>query len=253
MIKADWHEFVSRFGLAAPNTVYNPCPTCFTPRESLFDWSSWTPWCGSNFPLKTAADYERSCRRCEIVRDLTQAQYLAVRALLWYDKREHGNKGRCLRRDCPEANLLRHDRLEPSIYLRDICLFDEVSSFPVRVIFLVKCECWVREQEVSFIRRRAWCVCTLSRFGLVAQCILGYIARYRCNDRGPIGFSQCVRCPCDNSRPDAAAYFESTGFFAQSLVCSAALVGSRPHRSSSGASQILVINIACLQAEGGRG
>ena len=29
--------------LAAPNTVYNPCPSCFTPSESLYDWTSWTP------------------------------------------------------------------------------------------------------------------------------------------------------------------------------------------------------------------
>ena len=152
LVNADWKEFVSTFGLPAHNSLYSPCPTCSVPQELLYDRSSFTPLCADAHPLKTLATYILACQKCELHRVLDRGAYEAVRAKLWYDKRDSGSRGRALRSDVPEANLLKNDRLEPTEFMPDIADFDLIDSFPAPVVF------W-RPSSESTTRRRCPLVC----------------------------------------------------------------------------------------------
>ena len=88
-----------------------------------------------NHMLKDWELYDGACRRRELWRDLDAETYQQVRAVLWYDKRKDGSKGRALQYPVPAANLLRGDRLEPWAGLPDTDLFDMVAVFPIRVLF----------------------------------------------------------------------------------------------------------------------
>ena len=85
-------------------------------------------------------DLEHACRACEIhIRILNAAEHQQVKALLIYDKKKKGSKGRSLRANLalPGRHLLEiGDRLEPSKSLVDVGRgFDIVSIFPLMVVF----------------------------------------------------------------------------------------------------------------------
>ena len=75
---------------------------------------------------KTDADYDAACRACEIDVVLDHGTFLRVRALLEYDKRSDGARGRALTMDVG-PHLLKGDRLEPTAALPDVSLFDTLT------------------------------------------------------------------------------------------------------------------------------
>eukprot|EP00974_Lingulodinium_polyedra_P079769 7723646-Lingulodinium_polyedra.AAC.1 len=56
-----------------------------------------------------------------------------IKALLRYDKRRAGARGRCLMQDIPSLGVEAGDRLEPQLGLVDISQFEELSV-PCEVI-----------------------------------------------------------------------------------------------------------------------
>ena len=87
------------------------------------------------FQLTTMDDYEAACARCEIVLHLTQNYHAQIMAAGFkYDKTD-ASRGRALLVGVPRFGLLRGDRLEPSPELPDVDKFEQLSEFPVRVVF----------------------------------------------------------------------------------------------------------------------
>ena len=59
-------------------------------------------------------------------------RHAEVVAALRFDKRKKdGAHGRALIRDIPVLGLRKNDRLEPSPALRDVCLLDGATEFPL--------------------------------------------------------------------------------------------------------------------------
>jgi len=134
--KADWGEYAPTIGLPAWSAALYPCKDCHVDQEQLchVDRS-----CADQFPFTrtTGDDYEAACRLCERrVVIVNRAAHIRIVANLFFDKRDHGNAGRCLRLNMPEFGLLKGDRLEPSTYTPDILAFDDWNDgFPRTVLF----------------------------------------------------------------------------------------------------------------------
>ena len=145
-IKGDWAEYVSTLGLPSWNDGLRPCFCCNSPPDRLYEIAGIDhgnlPW-RSNGDL----DYEEACQRCEHKVVLDVAQHALVKALLFYDRRQHGNRGRCLMRAMPDLGLEVGDRLVPSPSLEDPGNFDAVVTFPIEVVF------W-RQSRDSLARNR---------------------------------------------------------------------------------------------------
>ena len=103
-----------------------------------------SPW-----RANTDLDFEEACTRCEKVATIqTAAQHKRLIALLHFDKRPQGSRGRTLLRDFGELSLKAGDRLEPGLGLVDIGMqFDMQAEFPFLVTF------W-RTSEQSLCLRR---------------------------------------------------------------------------------------------------
>jgi len=66
---------------------------------------------------------------------LTSQLHQQILAILRYDKRDAGVRGRALVRDVPEALLRAGDRLEPSPELPDIGEYENIVKFPMTLVF----------------------------------------------------------------------------------------------------------------------
>jgi hypothetical protein len=139
-VKADWAELSGTFGLAAWNDGLRPCPKCNASPDALFRVAGMSP-AGTPWVLNTHEDYDAACTRCEIVVRLDAATHQAILALLRYDRRDHGSRGRALTAAAPALQLLAGDRLVESDDLLDVGDFDSLFAFPVTVKF------WRRSNE----------------------------------------------------------------------------------------------------------
>jgi hypothetical protein len=81
--------------------------------------------------------------------------------LLAYDKRQHGNHGRCLTRSVPSLGLLAGDRLEPRSEMPNTADFDDAVVFPMPVVFwrtssetMARCRLALFSQELGISPER---------------------------------------------------------------------------------------------------
>jgi hypothetical protein len=157
-IRGDWMEFVSTFGLASWATKTSPCFACFCVKEDMHQYSGLTiestPW----HPV-VQADYESHCAVCEKTVSISRAQHAVLKPLLDYDKRKDGALGRSLLKDVAFHGLQKKDRLEPTVTLPDVALFDSLRDFPVNISW------WRRENETR-VRRRNPVFCDIPGVGL---------------------------------------------------------------------------------------
>jgi hypothetical protein len=133
-IKGDWAEFSHSLGFPTWRHTDFPCIWCRCDRESMYSWEDMGPG-DMPWTLNTPEDYEAACARCEhhvVVR--TRQLRNRIAASLFYDKRTSGSRGRALRVDIPELNLMAGDRLEPSAGCPDVGAFEHLS-LPATVVF----------------------------------------------------------------------------------------------------------------------
>ena len=133
-VKGDWMEFTTAFGLPPWNSGMRPCPFCNCDQENMFEVEQMNArqW---PFHLNTAEDYFRACQRCEVVVAASEQDRDTLLHLLFYDKRDQGGRGRCLRHPYPKLGLDAGDRLEPSDALWDVGQLESLTAFPVRLTF----------------------------------------------------------------------------------------------------------------------
>ena len=134
-LKGDWSEYCSTLGFPLWNSVLDPCIWCETNRDLMYTIQGLSVG-QSPFGAKTPATYDAACGRCEIrVRLHTPADLNEVRLALFYDKRKHGNRGRCLNKHIDRLGLRVGDRLEPHLPgLSDVGNF-ELLQTPCEVLF----------------------------------------------------------------------------------------------------------------------
>ena len=133
-LRGDWAEFCERFGYPTCSHLYRPCFCCAGNRENMYNPVGLslrsTPW-----HVNSDSDYDIACAACEIWIDLTAETHAMVKAALFYDKRGHGNKGRCLAYDVAPLNLKAGDRLEVWEGLRDVNGLDVWTDLPQKAPF----------------------------------------------------------------------------------------------------------------------
>lgn len=150
IVKGDWAEFASTLAFRAWNHHAHPCFRCCAtggPAGNIASHSGLSvlsePW-----PQKGMDELEAACDRCEVVVMINSRPELTMLlAALYFDKRKSGSCGRALKRDLPALNLRRHDRLEPTRGVPDVCAVDGTTNFPLRLVF------W-RPSEESLARHR---------------------------------------------------------------------------------------------------
>jgi hypothetical protein len=139
-VRGDWAEFAHSLGFPTWKHMDYPCLWCRCDRDSMYAWGDLRELDLAWEPTDEAA-YEAACQRCEIhVTIQTIAQRDLVAALLFYDKKVQGSRGRALKRHVPELLLLRGDRLEPCPGLPDVGAFESLGA-PASVVF------WRHSQE----------------------------------------------------------------------------------------------------------
>ena len=134
IIKGDWMEYSASLALPFWSSVMHPCFCCHATQDQLRLLGNFSAL-SSPFVEKTALEYERSCVACEkwvTIQNIGQHQLIL--GALFFDKRKHGGKGRCLCRDIEELGLLQGDRLEPCSTLRNIGMYENLT-LPCRVLF----------------------------------------------------------------------------------------------------------------------
>ena len=148
-VKADLAEFGTTLGFWGSASALFPCFLCEARKDNLLglaDWDAATP----PFRARTWGDYNSACDRCEQWRFITRDQHLALRGLLFEDRRKTG-RGLCLRADYPPLALLKDDRLEPWDGCMDIEQFEKLSQFPAKVMFWRRaCEGFTHHRNPMF-------------------------------------------------------------------------------------------------------
>ena len=134
VLKGDWSEFCSALGFPTWASSRDPCIFCHTQKEGLYSIRGFNAYEFPHAP-KTDAEYAEACLRAEIRVLITADHHPEVVAALRFDKRKDGSHGRALIRDLPALGLRKNDRVEPSSGLRDVCLLDSATEFPIEVIF----------------------------------------------------------------------------------------------------------------------
>ena len=125
-VKGDWAEYASTLGFPPWNDGLRPCVECSAFGAALYVALGNSP-AGLRWGSNTDDEYFAACARCEHrVHIATRAMLTYVAARLKYDKRLGGARGRALAHDVPELGLRMNDRLEPSVELRDVALFEDV-------------------------------------------------------------------------------------------------------------------------------
>ena len=133
-IKGDWAEYATTLGLPTWQDGLRPCFACNSSLDQLYTTDDISP---VSLPWHANEDHEyyAACRRCEFHVVLDASSCKSVVDALEYDKRSHGNRGRCLREALPHLGLIVGDRLEPSKYLPDTSDIDSAVFFPMPVLF----------------------------------------------------------------------------------------------------------------------
>ena len=133
-IKGDWAEYATTLGLPTWQDGLRPCFACNSSLDQLYTTDDISP---VSLPWHANEDHEyyAACRRCEFHVVLDASSCKSVVDALEYDKRSHGNRGRCLREALPHLGLIVGDRLEPSKYLPDTSDIDSAALFPMPALF----------------------------------------------------------------------------------------------------------------------
>ena len=134
MIKGDWSEYVGSLGMPSWATKYQPCIWCCCQKENMYNFSECRAG-GHNWGKKDWSSYSscwQSCEKKVLVR--TEAERNILVGALMFDKRKDRIGGRVIGRDVPSFNLLKDDRLEPSIQLPDTHVFRS-ATLPVELTF----------------------------------------------------------------------------------------------------------------------
>ena len=146
-------EFVTTFGYPSWKTIEHPCPLCFCTHR---DWDAIAGLSPLSLPWqsKTFAHYQAACAQCERwVIVPTIALLYRLRAALHYDKRKAVNagRGRVLKVDLPELQLLAGDRLEPHEKMPDVGVIDDCKTAPIELLFWRRsCETIARHRNPLF-------------------------------------------------------------------------------------------------------
>ncbi|CAK0827746.1 unnamed protein product [Prorocentrum cordatum] len=138
-LKADWSENVGTMAFASWQSTDCPCPKCDCTRDTWDNFLGVSPM-GAPWSTLTVDDYDAECRACEYDRVVTDADFPRLRGNLFFDKREQGNRGRCLERDFDTLGLKKGDRMEPWPELPTTNDFD-IRPKPLHVRF------WRRSNE----------------------------------------------------------------------------------------------------------
>lgn len=133
-IKGDWAEYASTFGFPTWNDSLRPCFACNASLRNLYRIEGITP-VGLFWRTNRDGDYFASCRRCEAHVVIDKRMHRDIVSLLEHDRRQGGNRGRCMRADYSPAGLVQGDRLEPSRFLPDPGNFEGITQFPMPVVF----------------------------------------------------------------------------------------------------------------------
>ena len=148
MIKGDWSEFCHTFAFPTWSSALRPCFKCRAYGSQMHQYQGASEL-GLPWGLNSAEDYDIACSRAEIqVEVRTEADKAMLVSALTYDKRQHGNRGRCLIRAVHLFHLERGDRLEPSPGLPNIADLD-ICLLPVLLIF------WRASEQSMTIHRCA--------------------------------------------------------------------------------------------------
>ena len=136
--KGDWSEVASSIGFPTWSHNQFPCYRCWTDRADmcLVD----PHWATEGLPWRPIdqSDYDVACAACEIQIEVPNRETLAaIRARLFFDRREKGSHGRALRANvqCGPFLLEAGDRLEPSDWTPNTFSFGVQRIFPVIAIF----------------------------------------------------------------------------------------------------------------------
>ena len=134
LLKADWSELCTSFGIPAWNDGMRPCFGCNCDLGSMHSWRGSTP---SNLVWRANGlrDYWEACERCEIRVQVPQGRLQDFCNHLRYDARKAGLRGRTLRVLMPEFGLVPGDRLEPSPELGDVGALEEQTKDMVDAVF----------------------------------------------------------------------------------------------------------------------
>ena len=150
-IKGDWQEFCSTLGFSNWQTKLSPCLHCFATKEDFLQDAELgvdqSPW--PDFHME---DYLECCRASEVFVLVTANLFHSIKQALWYDRRQNGNNGRCLRWDIPGSILKEGDRLEPSAVLMDVDKFESIDPrrLPLSLTFWRKVQKRVKHRNPLF-------------------------------------------------------------------------------------------------------
>lgn len=139
-LRGDWSEFCDRYGFPNWGSGLRPCFLCACAGPALYATEGASA-VALGWHDNEDAEYDAACERCEIRVTVTASNHAQIVALLQYDKRRTGPRGRALAAALPGLGLRQHDRLEPTAELPDVAAFDELVDFPIVVVF------WRRSEE----------------------------------------------------------------------------------------------------------
>ena len=130
--KGDWAEFAITCAFPTWSSNLFPCFGCFVERESLAEVEE--GWLDEGMPRQAVTDevYDAACRACEVrVSVADRAEHAALRAALFFDRRQQGSRGRALAYDLVVGcvQLFAGERLEPGAELPDTFSFDGLRFF----------------------------------------------------------------------------------------------------------------------------
>ncbi len=109
-LKADWSEYAHNLGFWTWASKVTHCPLCDCKGSPSVQSDGFDPL-SLHWRLWTYEDYTAACDRCEKWVVVPTAAVLAkLKGLLFFDKRQHGSRGKSLAIDMPELLLEKGDR-----------------------------------------------------------------------------------------------------------------------------------------------
>ena len=125
-IRGDWAEFCQTFGFANWKTKSAPCFACWATFADFLEDSGFGP-ADELWEEFTSNDYRKACADSEIHFLVeSQPRLKAILESLFYDRRQKGGHGRCLRWAIAGSPLRAGDRLEPCPSMPDIGAVDNL-------------------------------------------------------------------------------------------------------------------------------
>ena len=127
-------EYAGTFGFPTWTDSLRPCFCCNSTTWLLYSIEQFgrnsLPWTSNS-----KGDYAIACDRAEVHIVVDKLTCALLEDNLYYDKRDHGNRGRCLTNDIVSLGLCKGDRLEPSKALPDVGGLHRLKVFPVPLVF----------------------------------------------------------------------------------------------------------------------